>query len=155
PRLGELLDVDEVDLESDVDALLDLLADVIADAERQRIGLHVAESSEERVRTALENGDLLPPPDEIAAVCAVLNAENVVAWTGWDYLAGIPDVAERREISRRVPQLSTGVVVNDPLQVDRAREILAERGVLAHMFVAVGTTRALRDVDTRIPDATD
>lgn len=155
PRLGELLDVEEVNLESDVDALLDLLADVTADAERQRIGLHVAESSEERVRTALDNGELLPPPNEIATICAVLNAENVVAWTGWDYLAGIPDVAERRDISRRVPQLATGVVINDPLQVDRAKEILAERGVLAHTFVAVGTTRALRDMDARVPDAAD
>src|SRR6266545_998814 len=157
PRLGELLDVDEdeVDLESDVGALLDLLADVTADAEGQRIGLHVAVSSEERVRTALDNGELLPAPDEIATVCAVLNAENVVAWTGWDYLAGIPDVAERRDISRCVPQLATGVVINDPLQVDRAKEILAERGVLAHTFVAVGTTRALRDMDARVPDAAD
>jgi hypothetical protein len=156
PRLGELLDVDEVNLESDVDALLDLLAEVTADAELERIGLNVAESSEERIRIALDNGDLLPPPDETATVCAVLNdEENIVAWTGWDYLAGIPDVAERQSIARRVPQLAAGVVVNDPLQVDRAKEVLSERGVLTNVFVAMGTTRALRDMDACVPDGAD
>ncbi len=117
PRFGELLDTEEVLLEYDIVALLGRLRTAIAEAERERTSLHIAEASDEQARLALDDGQLLPPSPQIADACRALDEAGITAWAGWDYLATIDDVAQRREICHRVPELATGVLLNDPAQL--------------------------------------
>jgi len=144
PRFGELLDTEEVLLEYDVIALLAKLRSAIGEAERERTALHIAEASDEHARLALDDGQLLPPAPAIVDACRALDDAGITAWAGWDYLATIDDVAARREICERVPELATGVLLNDPGQLDRARQVLAERRLLPTTFIGVATTAALR-----------
>src|SRR6185437_13572992 len=144
PRFAELLDTEEVLLEYDVIALISKLRSAIVEAERERTALHLAEASDEQARLALDDGQLLPPAPAIAEACRALDDAGITAWAGWDYLATIEDVATRREICERVPELATGVLLNDPAQLDTAKRVLAERRLLPATFIGVGTTAALR-----------
>lgn len=144
PRLAELLEVNEVALETDYEALRRLLAESGAEAGRKRLELEVAEASDKQARLALEGGDLLPPPPEIAEVCATLEEAGITAWPGWTYLSRITDVAERARIAEHAPQLASGVLLNDAGQTERAAAVLRERRLAPSTFVAVGTTAALR-----------
>ncbi len=144
PRFGELLDTEEVLLEYDVVALIAKLRSAIGEAERERTALHIAEASDEQARLALDDGQLLPPAPAIADACRALDEAGITSWAGWDYLATIEDVATRREICERVPELATGVLLNDPAQLDKAKRVLAERRLLPTTFIGVGTTAALR-----------
>jgi hypothetical protein len=145
PRFAELLDTEEVLLEYDVIALIGKLRSAIVEAERERTALHLAEASDEQARLALDDGQLLPPAPPIAEACRALDEAGITAWAGWDYLATIEDVAARREIADRVPELATGVLVNDAAQLPKAKQVLAERRLLPTTFVGVSTTAALRE----------
>jgi hypothetical protein len=145
PRFAELLDTEEVLLEYDVIALLAKLRSAIGEAERERTALHIAEASDEQARLALDDGQLLPPAPAIADACRALDEAGITAWAGWDYLATIDDVATRRDICERVPELATGVLLNDAAHLHRAKQVLAERRLLPTTFIGVGTTAALRD----------
>ncbi|MFF3552272.1 hypothetical protein ACFYXL_02500 [Streptomyces tsukubensis] len=132
------------DLDSEAAGLADRLARISEDAETARIDVRMARAADERALTALETTDLLPSSIEAVRICELLHKHRISACTGWEYLAGIPDVERRRELVDTFPQLVTGVLVNDIDHVELAAELLGFEDFTASGFVALGTTAALR-----------
>ncbi|GAB3285177.1 hypothetical protein [Parasphingorhabdus pacifica] len=147
-RLMELVEGDEVALELDAERLVEALTEALASVDRDRIGIRVAEAADERARLALESGDdaLYPPPPEVEDLVQLLRDEQVRCYSGWDVLADFPDPDTRRELVTRLPHLAAGVLLNDPGDLDRARQLVAERGYEPTRLVAIASTQSF-DLD--------
>lgn len=144
PRLAELTDAADIVLESDLERLVEALTEALSVADRERTALSVGEAADERARHALDSGEdaLYPPPPEIEELVALLRDEEVRCYSGWDVLADIPDENERHELVTRLPHLASGVLLNDPAEVDRAARILAEHGFEATYLITVASTQS-------------
>lgn len=142
PRTLELLDSEQADLDRDAEELRRRLSETISAAERDITALNAAEYADERARLALADGELLPPPAVIADACGFLKDAGIIATSGWQYLAGIPDLERRRAWVRRSPHLAAGVLLNDPADLPKAESLLAELSPQPTVHVAVATTRA-------------
>ncbi|WP_318307357.1 hypothetical protein [Amycolatopsis solani] len=141
-RLVELLGADDVALESDLPVLLERLREASAAVEKEQTALRMEESADERALAALGSGGLLPPPEDVQAALDALEEAGITAWSGWRYLSKL-DADRRAEVLESVPQLVSGVLLNDAAHVDRAREVLTTRRLLPSATIAVGTTEAL------------
>ncbi|WP_199433137.1 hypothetical protein [Qaidamihabitans albus] len=146
PRLGELLGAEDVTLETDTPALIERLREARTAAESEQTALRIEQSRDERALGALGSGGLLPPPEEVQAALDALESAGITAWSGWRYLSGL-EAGRRAEALHRAPQLVSGVLLNDPAQLDRAREVLTGARLLPGAAIAVGTTTALADGD--------
>ncbi len=145
-----LLDIDRLDLEVDAPRLVGKLAQRRDAADVARTEIRIAMVRDERARLALETNELLPPSPEAAEACETLREAGVDAYTGWDYLAGLPRVEQRRALIERVPHLVTGVLLNDPEQTTQATEILTARKLWPSTLVALGTTTDMHEPDTSL-----
>ncbi|MFJ1764604.1 hypothetical protein ACIOD2_30070 [Amycolatopsis sp. NPDC088138] len=141
-RLVELLGADDVALESDLPMLLERLREASASVEKEQTALRMEESADERALSALGSGGLLPPPQDVQAALDALEEAGITAWSGWRYLSKL-DAARRAEVLESLPQLVSGVLLNDAAHADRAREVLTTRRLLPSAIIAVGTTEAL------------
>ncbi|RBM17293.1 hypothetical protein [Streptomyces sp. PT12] len=155
PRLVALLDVLDIDLERDVASLLEALNTARREAERERTELRVAESIDEQARLALAAGDLLPPAQVVSDACKALEDAKVVAVPGWRYLAAIPDTDRRRDIVERLPHLAAGILLHDPDDIDRARDVLTALRPQPTVFVSVATTRTFTDPEAELTDGVE
>lgn len=155
PRFVALLDVPDIDLERDIASLLEALNTARREAERERTGLRVAGSIDEQARLALAAGDFLPPAQVVSDACKALEDAKVVAVPGWSYLAAIPDADRRRDIVERLPHLAAGVLLHDPEDVDRAREVLTALRPQPTVFVSVATTRTFTDREAELTDGVE
>ncbi|MEV4142633.1 hypothetical protein AB0J40_03140 [Amycolatopsis sp. NPDC049691] len=142
-RLIELLGADDVALESDLPVLLERLREASAAVEKEQTALRMEESADERALAALGSGGLLPPPEDVQAALDALEDAGITAWSGWRYLSKL-DASRRAEVLETLPQLVSGVLLNDAAHADRAREVLAKRRLLPSAIIAVGTTEALQ-----------
>ncbi|MFG2963945.1 hypothetical protein ACGFZS_11785 [Streptomyces sp. NPDC048288] len=140
-----LLDIDRLDLEVDAPRLAGKLGHRRDAADAARAEVRIAMARDERARLALETNELLPPSPEAAEACETLQEAGVDAYTGWDYLAGMPRVEQRRKLIERIPHLVTGVLLNDPEQAPRAAEVLAARKLWPSTLVSLGTTTAVHE----------
>ncbi|MGC7101175.1 hypothetical protein ACPZ19_41420 [Amycolatopsis lurida] len=157
PRFVELLGTDDVQLETDVPSLTDRLREARATAEREQTSLRMAESADERILAALGSGGLLPPPEEVQAALDALESAGITAWSGWRYLSKL-DAKKREVVLSRSPQLVSGVLLNEAVQVDRAREVLTGLKLLPSAMIAVGTTAAVNaaaEQDSGLPEGVD
>ncbi|MFG3088352.1 hypothetical protein ACGGAI_12135 [Streptomyces antibioticus] len=145
-----LLDIDRLDLEVDAPRLVGKLAQRRDAADVARTEIRIAMVRDDRARLALETNELLPPSPEAAEACETLREAGVDAYTGWDYLAGLPRVEQRRTLIGRVPHLVTGVLLNDPEQTEQATEILASRRLWPSTLVALGTTTDMHESDASL-----
>ncbi|MEU3754372.1 hypothetical protein AB0H17_16645 [Streptomyces olivoreticuli] len=145
-----LLDIDRLDLEVDAPRLVGKLAQRRDTADVARTEIRIAMVRDERARLALETNELLPPSPEAAEACETLREAGVDAYTGWDYLAGLPRVEQRRALIERVPHLVTGVLLNDPEQTTQATEILTARKLWPSTLVALGTTTDMHEPDASL-----
>ncbi|MFI9100524.1 hypothetical protein ACIGXA_08345 [Streptomyces fildesensis] len=149
PRLAALLDVTDIDLERNITLLGEALSSACSEAERERTGLKVAESIDEQARLALAAGGLLPPAQVVSDACKALEDAKVVAVPGWNYLAAI-DAHRRRDIVERLPHLAAGILLNDPDDIGRARQVLTALRPQPTIFVSVSTTRAFTDPELEL-----
>lgn len=143
-RLVELIDTEAVVLEFDAETLLDQLAKAQDETDLERTGLRIADASDEPARLVWEEDPdaLLLPPHEVTRIQQLLRAEGIHCWTGWDCLAGRSDETIRRELVRRLPHLAGGVLLNNPADLTRARDLIAENGYRPRGIVAIATTRS-------------
>lgn len=142
-RLAELSDSNNVILETDADALVGRLTEALTATDRARVELRVADAADDRARLALSStGALYPPPPEVEALVDLLNAEGLRCYSGWDVLADIPDQGLRRELVARLPHLATGVLLNDPDNLARARQIVRTAGYEPTSLVVVASTQS-------------
>ncbi|MDQ2838305.1 MAG: hypothetical protein M3Y42_10060 [Actinomycetota bacterium] len=154
-RLAALLGTEEVLLDTDAGALTRRLADVIGDTEQRLLTLQMAEKADQAVLTALGTGGLLPPPADVTAVQDTLTDAGITSYTGWQYLAQMPE-PERDPALKAHPHLVDGVVLNDAAQLNRARHVLTDARLLPRSLVAVGVTGTLHQLDTAAaPDGLD
>ncbi len=150
PAFTELLGHPAGDLETSAGALTGALSEVHDRAVLTITGLRVAEAQDERTRVALETTELLPPAPEAVLVKETLTEDGITAWTGWEYLAAVPDVDRRRALAQRLPQLTSGVLLNNAAQLNQARELLDERALHPIGFLPIGTTAAMDAEHTSI-----
>ncbi|WP_405928897.1 hypothetical protein OG554_19035 [Streptomyces griseus] len=153
PRLTDLLGT-EVRLDLDAHALLDRLETTIAEAERERVAVQIELARDEFARLALADGRMLPPPEVVRDACRLLEQSEprIDAWPGWEYLTEFP-LQQREEMLARAPHLVSGVLLNSPDDLERAREILG-RGAPTAYYVTVGAVAGLlesADAPTREP----
>ncbi len=141
-RLVELLGADDVALESDLPVLLERLREASATVEKEQTALRMEESADERALAALGSGGLLPPPQDVQSALDALEEAGITAWSGWRYLSKL-DTPRRAEVLERLPQLVSGVLLNDVAHAERAREVLTKRRLLPSAMISVGTTEAL------------
>ncbi|MPZ00780.1 MAG: hypothetical protein GEU97_22960 [Actinophytocola sp.] len=142
PRLAEVLGVDDVRLDSDLDALRARLAEARTETERAQTELWVAASNDERALAALGSGGLLPAPDDVREALDLLEQHGITAWSGLRFLSTL-DVESRRAALARYPHLVSGVLINDPARLEQAERVLTEATLLPSAVLAVGTTSAL------------
>lgn len=150
PAFPDLLGQRPQDLETDAEALRSRLAEVQDKAVAEITDLHVAEAQDERARIALESTELLPASPEATRVKEILAEGGITAWTGWEYLAAIPDVERRRSLVKQVPQLASGVLLNNPAQLSAAQELVNSQEPHPSVFLAVGTTEAVTRTHSEI-----
>ncbi|MGY1615920.1 hypothetical protein ACI797_04190 [Geodermatophilus sp. SYSU D00691] len=141
-RLAALLGTEQVLPETDADRLLAALRAAIETATTERDELRLADRADERVLTALGTGGLLPAPEDVLTVQRALEAEGIVSYTGWEYLATMPE-AERGDVIAAYPHLIAGIVLNNPQQAAEADRVLTAARLLPRSIVAVGDTRTL------------
>jgi hypothetical protein len=143
-RLAELIDVDVVNLDSDAEVLVELLKQDRLAAERKQLTLAVETASDERARQALGgSARLLPPSSDAVRVQELLQSRGIDCWTGWDYIAGIPDPAKRQLIVRANQLVLGGVVLNDAGELDEARDVLDRTGTRLTSIVPVTATEMM------------
>ncbi|MER8046560.1 hypothetical protein [Streptomyces sp. NPDC094032] len=135
-------------LETSAEPLRSQLVEIQEKAATEITNLRVAEARDERSRMALESTELLPASPEAAQVKEILAAGGITAWTGWEYLAAFPDVERRRALVQRMPQLASGVLLNDPGQIHAARELVREQVPNPSVFLAVSTTEAAEGTES-------
>jgi hypothetical protein len=145
-RLAELLGTADVILDSDAEVLIELLDGAIEIAETERTQLRQEAEVDGRILEALGSGGLLPPADDIAAALSVLQGCEIMAWSGWQYLASIR-ADERDQVLARHPHLVDGIVLNSEDDLSLAREELTAARLLPQTVIAVGTTAAISDLD--------
>ncbi|MFC5235092.1 hypothetical protein [Pseudonocardia zijingensis] len=144
PRLAELLGVEEIRPDTDASALEERLVAALAAGDRRRTELLAAQDRDARALRALGEGGLLPEPAEIEQVLGVLEAAGITAYSGWRYLATLPE-QQRALVVARLPHLVAGVLLNNPEDAPRAREELERARLLPCAAVAVGVTTAISD----------
>ncbi|TQM36453.1 hypothetical protein [Pseudonocardia cypriaca] len=142
PRLAELLGVEEIRPDTDASALDERLLAAIGAGDRRRTELLAAQDRDARALRALGAGGLLPEPAEIEQVLAVLEGAGITAYSGWRYLATLPQ-AQRTAAVERLPHLVAGVLLNNPEDAPRAREELERARLLPCAAVVVGATSAV------------
>jgi hypothetical protein len=150
PRLAELLGVREVQPELDAPALLQRLASAVEAAEEERARLRAACQRDSRAVRTLGEGGLLPVPEEIEQALGVLDDAGIVAHSGWRYLSRLPE-ARRESTIERAPQLVAGIVLDDPADVEQARERLSTAQLLPCTIIAVGSAEAVRTEPAAAP----
>ncbi|MGB6162111.1 MAG: hypothetical protein WBF75_06000 [Pseudonocardiaceae bacterium] len=150
-RLAELLGTEQLDPQTDSAAVLERLGAAITEAEAQRGALQIEQQRDSRALRALGAGGLLPEPTEVEEALAVLEAQGITAYSGWRYLASLPD-EDRPAMLERRPHLVGGVLLNDPAETSRARSALEDAKLLPCAVVAVGVTRAMHDASA-VPGA--
>jgi hypothetical protein len=149
-RLTELLGTADLILDSDAEAVIELLHSVINVAETEHARLRQEAEVDGKILEALGSGGLLPPGDDIAAALSVLQGSDIMAWSGWQYLASIR-ADERDQVLARYPHLVDGIVLNSGDDLNLAREELTAVRLLPQTVVAVGTTAAISDLGAEQP----
>ncbi len=147
-RLIEMVEGTEPVLETDAEPLIGRLTEALSATERQRTNLRVEGAADDRARLVLDSGEdaLYPPPPEIEQLVRLLRNEQVPCYAGWDVLADLPDDEVRRELVLRYPHLASGVLLNNPGDLDRARQLVQARGYEPTYLVAVASTQSF-DLD--------
>lgn len=149
-RLTELLGTADLILDSDAEAVMELLDGAIKVAETEHARLRQEAEVDGRILEALGSGGLLPPGDDIAAALSVLQASDITAWSGWQYLASIR-ADERDQVLARYPHLVDGIVLNSGDDLGLAREELTAARLMPQTVIAVGTTAAISDLGAEEP----
>lgn len=149
PRLAAHLPSADADLIGMGRSIRDSLADAVRRAEAAVIEAALDGVEDERALAALEATGLLPPTADLARAAEVLASAGISAVTGWTYLADAVPSAEARLVAfLAAPELTAGLLVQDPAGLSRARELLADAGLRVTSLVALGTTAELAAATT-------
>jgi hypothetical protein len=145
PRLAIYLPAEDADLIGMGRTISDAITAGITRADAAVMDLHLDGADDERARHAIESTGLLAPAPDLARALGVLLDAGVRAITGWTYLAEVVREPERQLAAfLAAPDLASGVLVQNPADLGRARELLGEAGLHPTSLVSVGTTAELQ-----------
>jgi hypothetical protein len=146
PRLAIYLPSDEADLIGMGRTIRDAIASGVARADTLVMDLHLDGAADERARHAIDSTGLLPPAPDLDRARALLDEADIRTVTGWTYLAEVIREPNRQLAAfLAAPDLAAGLLVQDPAELGRARELLADAGLRPTSLVALGSTRELQD----------
>jgi hypothetical protein len=146
PRLAIYIPSDDAELIGMGRTIRDAIAAGVARADASIMDLRLDGADDERARHAIDATGLLPPAPDLARARALLDEGNIRAVTGWTYLAEVIREPDRQLAAfLAAPDLAAGLLVQDPAELGRARELLADAGLRATSLVALGSTRELQD----------
>jgi hypothetical protein len=134
--------VDPVDLWADPALLLDRLSTLAEAAAGRRLATELRVAGDRRAVAHLTRERLLPPAVDVEHVLVLLeNAGIRSASSGWQVLRGTRSTAERAALVIAHPELAGGVLLTEPDELERAREVLTAAEVT--LPVVVASTAAL------------
>jgi hypothetical protein len=149
PRLIELAENQDFDLEIVGPALAHRLQDLVAKTERALVTLEVRGADDQRAVAAIQETGYLPPPLDLEDVVNYLRQRGVTrVTTGWRYIAeSTSSIHQARVIARR-PDLVSGVILNSQEDLERARALLEEAELDPNLAIVVGTDGELFGAET-------
>lgn len=144
PRLARYLPDDDVELLSVGRTVRDAISETVRRADSALVDLALDGADDARALESIEATGYLPPTPDLARAGAILAEAGISAVTGWAYFADVMQVPARRAAALlAAPDLVFGLLVQDPSQVGKARELLADAGIRPTSLVAVATTADL------------
>lgn len=114
-----------------------ILDDAIDTAEIRVRDLRFEVKDDEDALDSLGLEGRLPASADVQAALGALRAARVPATTCWSWLAQLDELGRERALARN-PFLAGGIIVTNPGELDRAREVLADAGLDMRSIVAVG-----------------
>lgn len=139
-------------VDDSADRILNAL-EVDIDAHTTSLDEHrAAQKEDQRILDALGDGHLLPARRDVERSLLVMTEAGLAAMPGWRYLAESAAADERNALIRAHPDLADGIVLTDPSQMTRARDLLSAAQLLPSAAVAVGTGWALLRPQDPDPD---
>jgi hypothetical protein len=141
PRLAAHLPSSDADLVGMGRQIRDSLTDALRRTETAVIEAVLDGVEDDRALVALEATGLLPPAADLSRAAHVLATAGISVVTGWTYLAEAVGTPEGRLVAfLSAPDLAAGLLVQDPSDLSRARELLADAGLRPTSLVALGTS---------------
>ena len=151
PRMALYLPADDADVLGMGRAIRDAIGDAVRRADTALVDLALDGADDTRALAGIEATGLLPPAPDLARARAVLDEANLSAVSGWTYLAEAIASPDRRLAAfLAAPDLASGLLVQNPSDLGRARELLADAGLRPTSLVTVGTTAELEAAESRI-----
>ena len=154
-QAGELARTDELivatqsdpaDVWSQPQRVRDRLNQLIDDARRAAVDLQLHSVEVERIVEALATDGYAPPSPDVTDALQRLREAGLPAVAGYRYLANAVSETKRAATLRSVPDVSAGIVITDPEQLDAAARVLD--GMIPNAPLTLGTPGALTDTAT-------
>ncbi len=146
PRMVIYLPDDDADIIGMGRTIGDAISEAVRRADAGLIDLALDGADDTRALAGIDATGLLPAAPDLARAKAILDDAHISAVSGWTYLAEAVAPAERRLAAfLAAPDLASGLLVQNPADLGRARELLGDAGLRPTSLVAVGTTADLHD----------
>jgi hypothetical protein len=153
-RLRLLAETDDLDVLTEGADLLSLLGAQITRADRRRVEIAVEGAEDDRAAAALATTGLLPPALDIARALAECENAGIAVTSGWAYFADSVPPRLRAHVLTAAPALANGVLVHNPTDLPRARELLATASLRPTSAVTVASTSDLQAAVTAVTAGT-
>ena len=153
-RLRLLAQTDDLDVLTEGTDLLSLLGAQITRASRRRVGIAVEGAEDDRAAAALAATGLLPPVLDIARALHECDNAGIAVTSGWAYLADSVPPQLRAQVLATAPALASGVLVHDPGDLPRVRELLTTASLHPTSAVTVAATSDLQAAVTAVTAGT-
>ena len=147
-RTDELIvatQTDPADVWSQPQRTRERLHQLTDDARRDVIDLQLHTVEVERIVEALEADGYAPPSPDVTDALSRLRDANVPAVAGYRYLADAVSADARADVLRATPDVSAGIVVTDPEQLEKAAQALA--GMVPNLPLTLGNPDALTSAE--------
>lgn len=153
-RLHLLAQTDDLDVLTEGADLLSLLGTQIIRADRRRVEIAVEGAEDDRAAAALAATGLLPPVLDVARALDECDNAGIAVTSGWAYLADSVPPQLRTQVLTAAPALANGVLVHNPSDLPRARELLATASLRPTSAVTVAATSDLQAAVTAVSAGT-
>src|SRR5579859_1588797 len=124
-HLQHYLEVDEVDAERLDQSAVDQLRHTERAIEDRIVQVKFTLAEHEAITGYLREHHLLPPLRDVERTLAFLRANQLTAWSGWEYLTATTDKNKVRIHLQHMPELAFGIVVHDA-HYQQAQDLLRE-----------------------------
>lgn len=141
PLVRELAEVTEFDLELIGSGIAERLLGRARETDGARLALELQGVDDRRAVRGLEESGFLPPPPELAAALARLQDAGITsAVAGTRYIADAVARSRWDSVVANRADLVGGIVLTDPIDVEKVRMVLDSAALEPTMIIAVGAS---------------